>query len=53
MFPIDEADSWRQVDGRNLERIDVSAALDRLALELGAGDAGHPRMVQDLQDVVN
>lgn len=31
MFSIDKADSWRQVDGRRIERVDVSAALNGLA----------------------
>lgn len=63
VFSIDKADSWRQVDGRRLERIGVSAALDGFTghlwkvsdqgeVGLGVNDAAH-RLVQDVQDMIN
>lgn len=63
MFSINEADGWRQVDGRRLQRVDVAAALDAVAgrlwkvsnlreVGLGATDAVH-RLAQDVQDSVN
>lgn len=35
MFSVDKADSRRQVDGRRLERIHVSAGLDGFTADLG------------------